>query len=209
MVVVSRAKHGILLDDRGPLLLVARTIYEEHHPDLGLRGWLFDWRRNMWELVLRTRTEHLAPGYHVEGLPRDYRLDESLRDQLEREAKTRGGAVQVATERPKPPSKRERRRSGSGGSDRQGDDRSNVQYSPYEVSISVELLTYGFGSLAALAMFARNVIGALKDWKDLAIYRSVTVRYGSHEIVVFKGDDLEQVISQLREQVEREARWKR
>ncbi|QBR71177.1 hypothetical protein CU048_07650 [Beijerinckiaceae bacterium] len=56
--------------------------------------------------------------------------------------------------------------------------------------ISMQTITYAAGSIAAFAIFARNVIGTAKDWRDLRAKRKIKVRLGDKEIEVQDGDDL-------------------
>jgi hypothetical protein len=70
-----------------------------------------------------------------------------------------------------------------------------------EFATLVEYFTYAFASAAGLAVFLRNVVGTLKDLKDLQKRFTITVRLGQRELELENGDDLEKVIADLSKQI--------
>jgi hypothetical protein len=61
---------------------------------------------------------------------------------------------------------------------------------PGQEFLNIETLTYACGSLAAFAVFARNVIGAAKDWRDLRDRRKIKARLDGKDVDVHDGADL-------------------
>jgi hypothetical protein len=58
-----------------------------------------------------------------------------------------------------------------------------------------EIATYAFASAAGLAVFAKNVVGAIKIWRDVrSADRHVKVKIGSEEIEVKPGDDIGEIV---------------
>jgi hypothetical protein len=64
--------------------------------------------------------------------------------------------------------------------------------------LNTETIAYVCGSMAAFAVFARNVVGTAKDWRDLRAGRKIKARLGSREIEIRDGTDLLALIEQER-----------
>src|SRR5262245_54887424 len=66
-----------------------------------------------------------------------------------------------------------------------------TRHYPQEIEQSVTSATYAFISAGDLAVFVSNVLGALKDWRDLSKGRTVKVRLMEKEIELAEGTDIE------------------
>jgi len=74
---------------------------------------------------------------------------------------------------------------------------SRVEYyggMPGQEYITTETITYACASIAAFAVFVRNVLGTAKDWRDLRAGRKVKALVDGREIEVASGDDLLAVV---------------
>lgn len=60
----------------------------------------------------------------------------------------------------------------------------NIKYLPQEVDQFITVVTYVFASSGALVIFARNVLGLAKDWRDLSKGRSLKAREKGKEIEI-------------------------
>ena len=58
-----------------------------------------------------------------------------------------------------------------------------------------DIVTYGFGSAAALAIFLKNVVSTLKTWREIKpANRTITVKIRGEEIGVKSGDDIAEIV---------------
>jgi hypothetical protein len=65
---------------------------------------------------------------------------------------------------------------------------------PGDWSTTVSDLMYAFGSIGALAVFARNTIGSLKDWRELTAGREVKLVFRGQQLTVKQGQDISELI---------------
>ena len=114
--------------------------------------------------------------------PADYERDRALRDQIADAATIHG--LEANRERK---TEREAHRQSIGKSHHFGG-------MPPDVTQIVEIATYAAGSIAAFTVFVRNVLGSLKDWRDLRDGRKIAVTVGGRKIELKDGDDLLKVI---------------
>lgn len=69
----------------------------------------------------------------------------------------------------------------------------------FPVGEIIELTTYTFVSVAALAAFLRTVVGLCKDWIELTenkVRRGISVKVGEREVLVKPGDDILKIVQQ-------------
>lgn len=135
-----------------------------------------------------TYTRAIASIELPEGPPRTD-ADAPLLATMRRMAKIENGDVVVSHER----------RSGRNSTD--PNDRLGIKYYPMEWTELAQLTAFTFTTAAALAHFAKNVVGTIKDWKDIATTEkrqsTIEVRIGERKIRIQDGDDLEQVIKRI------------
>jgi hypothetical protein len=65
---------------------------------------------------------------------------------------------------------------------------------PQDISQLIEIGTYASASSAAFAVFLRNVLGTLKDWRDLKGGRSFKVVINGKEVTVKEGDNINELV---------------
>ena len=124
--------------------------------------------------------EGMPPTVYPE--PADYERDCAVRDEIANAAMIHG--LEANRERK---TEREPHRQSVGKSHHFGG-------MPPEVTQIVEIATYAAGSIAAFTVFVRNVLGSLKDWRDLRDGRKIAVTVGGRKIELKDGDDLLKVI---------------
>lgn len=145
------------------------------------------------ELILLDKQVWTTPILHGRGSGPgtiDSGHDKTLSAKLQEQAIQAGGRVNAHTE--------SHSETQSTGLNPDPTGRRGPLYYPQDISTLVEFTTYTFATAAALAVFLRNVVGTIKDWRDLGAqarhHRYFTLKIGSRAIQVNDGDDLVEVL---------------
>ncbi|MDP9809335.1 hypothetical protein J2W42_002183 [Rhizobium tibeticum] len=67
-------------------------------------------------------------------------------------------------------------------------------YWPQDYTELITVVTYAFASAAAFAVFVRNVVGTLKDWRDLRAGRQVKIVIAGQMHEVKDGQDVTELL---------------